>query len=153
MHHQPSARIKEVLRFAFSGGICFVVEFIALILLRDGAKLDTLLATPIAFALSVVINYLLCMAWVFPGTKDGGRNAKIGFALTSMIGLFLNEGLMFLFRLLWGEDGVILTLMGFTITMYMFSKVLATLLVMVWNYFTKRIVLTSGFLARQNDRK
>ena len=38
-------------------------------------------------------------------------------------------------------DGVILTLFGFTVTMYMLNKALSTLLVMIWNYFTKRAIL------------
>ena len=57
------------------------------------------------------------------------------------MGLLLNEGLMLLFRVLFGEDQAVVTVFSFTVTMYMVNKVLATLLVMVWNYFTKRYIL------------
>ena len=40
-----------------------------------------------------------------------------------------------------GEDAVLLSLLGFELKIYMVNKVIATALVMVWNYFTKRWVL------------
>ena len=143
-----SAFGAEILRFALTGGVCFLVEFAALVLLRDGLGLDTLVATPIAFLVSVILNYLLCVVWVFQGTRDAGAAAKAGFILTSVAGLFLNEGFMLLFRLLFGEDTVVATLMGRAVSMYMINKCLATGLVMIWNYITKKKILTSGLAER-----
>ncbi len=37
--------------------------------------------------------------------------------------------------------------------MVMINKALATLLVMIWNYFTKRAVLRSSLLRRLAERK
>lgn len=136
-----NARLMETLRFAVTGGVCFLVELVCLILLRDGCGLDTLIATPIAFLISVAVNYLLCVVWVFKGARDQGAAAKAGFLITSVMGLLLNEGLMLLFRKLFGEDHILLTVFGFTLTMYMLNKAMATLLVMIWNYFTKRAIL------------
>ena len=148
MRKKTESRLGEVVRFALTGGICFLVEFAALVLLKEGLGLDTLIATPIAFALSVVVNYALCIRWVFRGATDGGAAAKAGFAVTSVMGLVLNEGLMLLFRVILGEDAVLLTLLSYPVTMYMLNKVLSTLLVMVWNYFTKKAVLQSGLIQR-----
>ena len=148
MREKTESRLGEVVRFALTGGVCFLVEFAALVLLKEGLGLDTLIATPIAFALSVVVNYALCMRWVFRGARDGGAAAKAGFAVTSVMGLVLNEGLMLLFRVILGEDTVLLTLLGYPVTMYMLNKALSTLLVMVWNYFTKKAVLQSGLIQR-----
>jgi len=137
-------RISEIIRFALTGGICFVVEFVLLVLFRDGLGLPTLLANALAFIISVVVNYLLCLVWVFHGVKDGGNKTRAGFFITSLIGLLLNELLMYLLGLIFGEDQTLLTLGGFAISMYMVNKVIATLLVMIWNYFSKRAVLVSG---------
>ncbi|MBR3019207.1 MAG: GtrA family protein [Clostridia bacterium] len=131
----------EVLRFVITGGVCFAVEFVALVLLKNLLHLDTLIAVPIAFTVSVIVNYILCVAWVFQGTKDAGNAQRIGFLVTSVMGLLLNEGLMMLFRSLFGEETILFTIFGFSVKMYMVNKVLATLLVMVWNYFTKRAML------------
>ena len=148
MNKRAESRLGEVVRFALTGGVCFLVEFAVLVLLKEGLGLDTLLATPIAFTVSVIVNYALCMRWVFRGARDGGAAAKAGFAVTSVMGLVLNEGLMLLFRVMLGEDAVLLTLLGYPVTMYMLNKVLSTLLVMVWNYFTKKAVLQSGLIQR-----
>ena len=143
-----NARVREILRFVITGGVCFLVEFAALVILRDKLGLDTLIAVPIAFLISVILNYLLCIKWVFTGDKDQGNAAKMGFLVTSVMGLFLNEGLMYLFRVLFGEDQAVLTVFGFTLTMYMVSKALSTLIVMIWNYFTKRAVLKNGWFKK-----
>ena len=134
-------RLGEALRFAVSGGVCFLIEFAALVLLRDRAGLDTLIAVPAAFLISVIVNYLMCVRWVFPAAGEQRNAARLGFLVTSVMGLLLNEGLMLLFRTLFGEDGVLLTLGGFSLAQYMVNKVLATLIVMIWNYFTKRWIL------------
>ena len=138
---QKRSRTAEVIRFALTGGVCFLVELGVLILLKGRFGIDTLIATPIAFLISVVLNYLLCVVWVFRGEKNRGAGAKAGFLITSLIGLGLNELLMLLFRMTLGEDAVILTLGSRTFNMYVLNKCLATLIVMIWNYFSKRAVL------------
>ena len=149
---KKNAGWMEGLRFIVTGGVCFLVEFAALVLLRDTCGLDTLIATPIAFLISVILNYLLCVKWVFGGAKDQGNSAKLGFLVTSVMGLVLNELLMLLFRNVFGEDAAVLTLFGFTVTMYMVNKVLSTGIVMVWNYFTKRAILKKGIFQRGKDK-
>ncbi|MBR3334227.1 MAG: GtrA family protein [Clostridia bacterium] len=138
---QEKSRTAEVIRFALTGGVCLLVELAVLILLKGQLGIDTLIATPIAFLVSVILNYILCVVWVFRGTKNRGAGAKAGFLVTSLIGLGLNELLMLLFRVTLGEDAVILTLGGREISMYVLNKCLATLIVMIWNYFSKRAVL------------
>lgn len=141
--------LMEGLCFIVTGGVCFLVEFAALVLLRDTCGLDTLIAVPIAFLISVILNYLLCVKWVFSGVGDQGNSAKAGFLVTSVMGLFLNELLMLVFRGVFGEDQVVFTLLGFTVTMYMVNKMLSTAIVMVWNYFTKRAILKTGLLKKK----
>ncbi|MBQ6383188.1 MAG: GtrA family protein [Clostridia bacterium] len=134
-------RLGEAVRFAVSGGVCFLIEFAALVLLRDRTGLDTLIAVPAAFLISVIVNYLMCVRWVFPAAGEQRNAARLGFLVTSVMGLLLNEGLMLLFRKIFGEDGILLTVGGLSLAQYMVNKVLATLIVMVWNYFTKRWIL------------
>ena len=145
------ARLSEALRFAITGGVCFAVEFVCLVLLRDTIGLDTLVATPLAFLVSVALNYLMCVKWVFRGVGEQKRSAQAGFLLTSVMGLLLNEGLMLLFRVLFGEDQPVITVLSFTVTMYMVNKVLSTGIVMIWNYFTKRAILKKGLLKGKKE--
>lgn len=121
-------QLAELFRFAFSGGASFVVEFIVLTLLVELLHAPVLVATGIAFLVSVVVNYWLCVKWVFTGAKDGGAGVKATFLLTSGMGFALNELFMWLLNIVLGIH-------------YMIAKIISTLLVMIWNYFTKRMVL------------
>lgn len=139
---KPSnGRLGEVIRFVVTGGVCFLIEQAVLSLLKELFGLDVNIGTPIAFLVSVVANYLLCIKWVFPGADGRGGKTKAGFVLTSGIGFFLNWGIMALLTALFGQDDVLITLFSFQLKVYHLNKTIATLLVMVWNYFTKRIVL------------
>ena len=134
-------RLNEIIKFAFTGGVCFLIEYAALIVLKEWLRLPVVAATPIAFLISVVFNYLLCVKWVFDGAKEGSKKAQLGFVITSGIGFFLNWFLMWALTALLGEDAVLLTLFGVEVKVYMVNKVIATGLVMVWNYVTKRWLL------------
>ncbi len=137
-------RIREILRFVIAGGAGFAVEIGALILLKEKLGMDTLIATPIAFTISVIVNYLICVLWVFRGAREQNRKNQIAFFLTSAVGLALNEVLMLLFRVAWGEEKVLFTVLSFAVSLYVLNKVLATCIVMIWNYWTKRRILTGG---------
>ena len=134
-------RLKEILKFAFTGGVCFVIEYAALILLKELLHIPVVAATPVAFLISVVFNYLLCVKWVFDGAQEGSKKAQLGFLITSLMGLLLNWVIMWTLTSLFGEDALLFALFGIEIKVYMLNKVITTGLVMVWNYFTKRYVL------------
>ena len=163
-------RLNEVIKFVLTGGVCFLIEYAALIVLKEWLHLPVVAATPIAFLVSVVFNYLLCVKWVFSsaisakggagyasssqamttlvgadaptsGRASGIRKAQLGFAITSAMGLFLNWAIMWVLTALFGEDAVLLTIFSMEIKVYMLNKIIATGLVMVWNYFTKRWLL------------
>ena len=92
---QKKGRLGEVIRFVVTGGVCFLIEQAVLSLLKEIFGLDVNIGTPIAFLVSVVANYLLCVKWVFPGADGSGGRTKAGFVLTSGIGFFLNWGITF----------------------------------------------------------
>ena len=105
-------KLKEVLRFILTGGVCFLVEFVLLVLLRDSAGLPTLLANAIAFTVSVILNYYLCLLWVFEGAQGGNGARQAAFFLTSLIGLGLNEVIMFVMGLIFNEDMTVMSVAG-----------------------------------------
>lgn len=121
-------RLMELMRFALTGGVCFIAEFICLTMMVEWLKVPVLWATAIAFLISVALNYAMCVKWVFLGAKDGGAGVKATFLLTSGVGFGLNELFMWLMT-------------GPMAIHYMIAKVISTLLVMIWNYITKRLVL------------
>ncbi|MEG1755423.1 MAG: DUF6020 family protein [Clostridia bacterium] len=123
-----TGRGQEMLRFAAAGAVGFGIDYGCMIVFAEVFGLHYLLATAFAFAISVVTNYLLCAYWVFQGANTKNRGIKAGFLLTSLIGLGLNEWFMYLF-----VDRMQIH--------YMLAKLIAVVLVMIWNYFSKRKVL------------
>ena len=118
-------RFWEVFRFLVVGGGCFLLEYFLLYTLTGG--LDPLVSAPIAFTVSLVVNYILCVYVVFHAQKQTGLQMAL-FVLTSLMGLGINQLVMWFF----------IDIMGIW---YMFAKVIASAIVMIWNYFTKRYVL------------
>ncbi len=121
-------RFGEILRFAVTGGLSFLVDFGIMTALTELLHMDPVLSGGISFVISVVVNYLLCVLWVFDGVDRKSKTNMAIFLLTSVIGLGLNEFFMWLFVHILGIH-------------YMLSKIVTTLIVMVWNYITKRAAL------------
>ena len=151
---KDSSRLSEVIRFVVTGGVCTLIEWglFALLVKVFGEGVDSLIPTAIAFLISTVVNYLICYYWVFKGAKDSGDLAKLGFFVTSLIGLGLNALLMLLFRAVFGEDKILFTVFGFELKMVHVNKALSTLLVMVWNYITKKAILQSSAMQKLADK-
>jgi putative flippase GtrA len=120
-------RFWEVVRFLIVGGGCFLLEYVLLFTLTEYGGLNPLVSAPIAFTVSLVVNYILCVYVVFHAKQQTKKQMAL-FALTSIIGLGINQVVMWFF----------IDIVGIW---YMFAKVIASAIVMIWNYFTKRYVL------------
>ena len=123
-------RLMEIIRFVFTGGVSFLVEYGILYGLTEFVHLHYQISSAIGFTVSVIVNYLLCVVWVFQGARHQTRKAQILFLLSSLVGLGLNQLLMWLF-------------VDVALIHYMIAKILATLIVMVWNYIAKKKVLVA----------
>lgn len=120
-------RFWEVFRFLAVGGGCFLLEYVLLYTLTEYAGLDPLVSAPIAFTISLIVNYILCVYVVFHAEKQTGMQMFL-FIFTSLLGLGINQAVMWFF----------IDIIGLW---YMFSKIIASAIVMVWNYITKRYIL------------
>lgn len=120
-------RFWEVFRFLMVGGSCFLLEYFLLFALTEFAGFDPLISSPIAFTVSLIVNYILCVYVVFHAENQSGRQMFF-FILTSIMGLGINQLVMWFF----------IDIIGIW---YMFAKVIASAIVMIWNYFTKRYIL------------
>lgn len=120
-------RFWEVFRFLVVGGSCFLLEYFLLFALTEFVGFDPLISAPIAFTVSLIVNYILCVYVVFHAENQTGRQMFF-FILTSIMGLGINQLVMWFF----------IDIIGIW---YMFAKVIASAIVMIWNYFTKRYIL------------
>ena len=120
---------KQITKFGIVGVICFGIDYGLMILLTELVKIDYLISSGISFSVSVVVNYLLSMCFVFVRKKNGNRAAEfLMFLILSISGLGLTELLMWLIV---ERAGV-----HYTVT-----KLLVTGIVMVYNFVTRKIFL------------
>ena len=69
--HSPL--FKQIMRFAVTGGIAFVIDFGLLLILTELVHLDYLVSATISFIVSVWVNYVLSMMWVFTQARSKSR--------------------------------------------------------------------------------
>lgn len=126
----PTDRLAvQIFRYTAVGGLAFVVDFSALVLLTDVAGLHYLVSAALAFIAGLITNYLLSTAWVFQKrTFSDGRLEFLLFAGIGLVGLGFNELLMWL-------------LTDFVGLHYTFSKLGSTAVVFLWNFLVRRYLL------------
>lgn len=121
--------LEQIIKFGAVGVLAFLVDYGVLYVLTEFAHMHYLLSAGISFAVSVVVNYLCSMRFVFVRREDMGRTREFTlFLLLSSVGLILNECLMWL-----GVDRLHLH--------YMLMKIFATVLVTVWNFISRKLWL------------
>lgn len=120
--------IVQFIKFSFVGGTCFLIDYLLLAVLHEVVSLSVLFSSAISFSVSVVANYLLSMRFVFKSQIESRKKEFIIFVTLSIIGLLLNQLLMYI-----GID--ILNIH------YLIFKILATAVVLVYNYITRKIFI------------
>lgn len=116
----------QILRFGVVGGLAFVIDYAVLIICKEVFNLNILLSAAIAFTISVIVNYILSIAWVFNVDKNKDKRKNfILFIAFSVIGLGLTELIMWL-----GTDLLSIN--------YLIVKIVATAIVMVFNFITRK---------------
>jgi putative flippase GtrA len=127
--HQTDNTFIQLLRYAFVGGLAFVVDFGSLYVLTDCLGVYYLHSAALAFLVGLTTNYLLSVLWVFQKRTFQNRFVEyMIFGLLGVLGLVLNQGLMYFLT----ED---------VRCHYLFSKMLATGLVFLWNFGSRKLIL------------
>lgn len=120
---------SQIIKFGFAGGTAFVIDAGLLFLLTEFCGIHYLISGMISFTASVIYNYILSVKWVFDAKKDANKTQEfIVFIVLSVIGLGINQLFMWLF-------------VDMMHIYYMLSKIIATVIVMVYNFITRKIFL------------
>lgn len=119
----------QFVRYTFVGGIAFFIDFSLLYLLTNHLNIHYLISAVIAFIVGLGVNYMLSIFWVFDKRVLSNRMAEFSiFAFIGVVGLGLNEGFMWLFT---GILGIF----------YLYSKLLSTIFVYLWNFSARKFIL------------
>lgn len=120
--------ISQFFKFGVVGVIAFIVDYLSLYLLTEFLNVYYLISSILSFLLSIIVNYLLSIKWVFDIKKKQSFKDVIIFTLLSAIGLLINLLVMYL-------SVEVLKIH------YMIGKLIATFIVMIWNFVTRKMFL------------
>lgn len=126
--------IEQIVKFGIVGVLAFLIDYAVLFVLVQFFHMNSIAAATISFTVSVIFNYAASMKYVFVGRADQSKQVQfIIFIILSVIGLGINDGIM------WVLNGI---LEPFIPTyFYLISKIVATGIVMVWNFISRKIFL------------
>lgn len=121
--------IEQIMKFGVVGFLCFFIDYFVLFAVTEFLGIDYLISSGISFSVSVIVNYILSITFVFDTKKDANKVKEfIVFLVLSLIGLGINQIIMWF------------TVEKMTIY-YMLAKIFATAIVMVYNFITRKIFL------------
>lgn len=132
-----SPKLWEIFRFGVNGGVCFLVDAAIMAVLMDFTSLPPWICIAVGFIFSVILNYILCLVWVFKGAGKQDLKSQIIFIGSSVVGLGLTEVLM-----LFALDVLLMD--------KLIAKIIVSLIVMIWNYFMKRLAIY-GFKKKESE--
>ncbi len=118
----------QLIRYTIVGGLAFVVDFGLLFILTEYARLHYILSATCSFLAGLLVNYYISTAWVFESTIKNKHIEFTLFALIGIIGLGLNDLLIWIFT----EKCHIY---------YMFSKLITAALVYLWNFLGRKYLV------------
>lgn len=120
---------KQFAKFGIVGIIAFIIDYGTMLLLTEVFGIDYLISTTAGFIVALVFNYFASMRFVFARREGMSRKKEFAiFAILSIIGLVLNDILMFVAVDLISID-------------YRISKIVVTAIVSVYNFVTRKVFL------------
>ena len=119
--------LVQIFKFIIVGGIATIIDWIIYYICYHFIGIEPLIANIISFTISVIYNFWASIKYVFDVKGDNKKNFII-FVVFAVIGLGLNEIIIFLLhnKLLWNA---------------MLVKIIATAIVMVFNFVTRKKLL------------
>lgn len=119
----------QFFRYIFVGGTAFVVDFFFLYFFSDICGIYYLISAILSFVISVVVNYLMSIKWVFNQDNIDNKIMEFNmFLLISTIGLIFTEILLYFFTDICG-------------IYYLISKIISAIIVLFWNFIARRVML------------
>ena len=124
--------IEQIMKFGVVGFLCFGIDYGLMILLTEACGISYLLSSGISFSVSVIVNYILSLKFVFDTGKGNNKIVEfLIFIILSVIGLGINQELMWV-------------CVDKLHVHYMLSKIGVTGVVMVYNFVTRKVILEKG---------
>lgn len=134
--------IDQILKFGVVGFIAFFIDFGIFKLLSGVFGVYYLTANFFGFTISLIFNYIASMTFVFERKENTDKRKEfIVFTILSVIGLLLNE--LIIYTCIEGIYYHVPLLSKYMSRQWAetFGKIVATGIVMVYNFITRKIFL------------
>ncbi|WP_456087521.1 GtrA family protein [Parabacteroides sp.] len=118
----------QLIRYTIVGGLAFIVDFGLLFILTEYFGLHYIASATCSFLAGLLVNYYISTAWIFESTIKSKQIEFTLFALIGVVGLGLNDLLIWIFT----EKCHIY---------YMFSKLITAALVYLWNFLGRKYLV------------
>lgn len=119
----------QLMRYLCVGGVAFLVDFGMLVVFRELFSINYLYAASMSFALGLLVNYGLCLKFVFSDrVLSNQRHEFLLFCVVGLLGLCLNAFLMWF----------LVSGLGYG---YIGAKLVSALFVLVFNFVLRRQLL------------
>ncbi len=114
-----------------------MVDFGTLTLLKELLNMVTVVANTISFTAAVISNFTFNRFWTYPDSRTKRITAQITqFAVVSVLGLIINNTILLLLE---GPfDDLLFDIDLIAIPGYIPAKIVATIVVLFWNFFINR---------------
>ena len=144
--------LDQIAKFGIVGVICFFIDYavgivamnIALRVLGEGSfSTASAIGAVFGFIVSVIANYILSFKFVFERKDNLDRRAEfVIFLVLSVIGLGINSLIMWGFTgPVYGGSAALQKLLSYN-KAYTVGKIIATAVVMVYNFITRKVFLS-----------
>ena len=130
--------LEQIIKFGIVGVICFIIDFaITTIPTYFFGQNTVYISAVFGFVISCIVNYLLSIKYVF--TEK--RKEFIVFVILSAVGLVINELIIYLCQdVLYANVAFLNELIPDSLIVPI-SKIIATGVVMVYNFISRKIFL------------
>ena len=120
-------KTKRFLRYAFSGGTTFILDFSLLWFFTSGLDIHYIPSATLSYILSTIVHYYIVRNWAFTGTKRQIISGYIYFSIISVIGLGMNLILLAFFVEIISVSVLV-------------ARIISGVFVGFWNYFLNLFV-------------
>ena len=119
--------LTQGFRFIIIGGFTTTIDFVFLLLFTEILSIPYFVSYFFSFTISLIVNYYLSTKFVFKIRNNCSiEQNRLMFSILSFSGLGLNQC-------------ILITLTHFCKIYYGYSKIIAVLIVMIWNFASKKI--------------
>lgn len=121
--------LGQIMKFGVVGVLCFGIDYGLMVFLTEVCGIRYLVSSGISFSVSVIVNYILSLKFVFETDKENNKIVEFFvFIILSLIGLGINQVLMWV-------------CVDKLHVYYMISKIGVTGVVMGYNFITRKLIL------------